>query len=63
MILKCTQSSRAQFFCGTSFGKKPINNKLFDEMGKVYMQSLAFTSDKHFQWEKKLFVLLLNASS
>lgn len=64
MTFKCTQSSGAQsIFCSISFGKKPINNQLFvqelcflEEMGKFYMHSLAFTSDKHFQWEKNVHI-------
>lgn len=46
MTFKCTQSPGAQsIFCGISFGKKPINNKIFEETGKLYMHSLPFTSD------------------
>lgn len=57
MTFKCTQSPGAQLiFCGISFGKKPINNKLFEEVGKFYMHSLAFTSHKHFHCEKKVHI-------
>lgn len=59
MTFKCTQSPGAQsIFCGISFGKKPINNKLFEEMGKLYMHSFALTSDKNFQWEKIIHITL-----
>lgn len=60
MVFKYTQSPGAQsIFCGISFGKKPINNKLFEEMGKFHMHSLAFTSDKHSWWEKKFVHITL----
>lgn len=46
MTFKHTQSPGAQsIFCGISFGKEPIINKIFEETGKLYMHSLAFTPD------------------
>lgn len=46
MTFKSTQSPGAQsIFCGISCGKKSLNNKIFEETGKLDIYSLAFTSD------------------
>lgn len=55
MTFKHTQKPRGSvnFFCGISFGKKPINNKIFEERGKLYMRSLAFTPESTLSEKKK----------